>query len=66
MIRGPHGAIRAALRVSEKFRKGIMHFAATGDMSDLPDKVEMPPVKWIVPEFAKKTKTSIFSELPQR
>jgi len=66
VIGGPHGAIRAALRVSEKFRKGIMHFAATGDMSDLPDKVEMPPVKWIVPEFAKKTKTSIFSELPQR
>jgi len=56
VIRGPHGAIRAAIRVSEKFRKGIMHFAATGDMSELPDKVEMPSVDWIIPEFAKKTK----------
>lgn len=63
VIRGPHGAIRAALRVSEKFRKGIMHFAATGDMSDLPDKVEMPPVKWIVPEFAKKNKNKYFQRV---
>jgi pimeloyl-ACP methyl ester carboxylesterase len=47
VIRGPHGAIRAAMRASEKFRKGIMHFAATGDMSPLPDKVEMPPVNLI-------------------
>jgi pimeloyl-ACP methyl ester carboxylesterase len=55
VIRGPHGAIRAAMKASERFRKGIMHFAATGDMSDLPDKVEMPPVDWVVPEFEKNT-----------
>jgi pimeloyl-ACP methyl ester carboxylesterase len=54
VIRGPHGAIRAAMGASEKFRKAIMFFAATGDISQLPDKVEMPPVKWIVPELAKK------------
>lgn len=53
VIRGPHGAIRAAMRASEKFRKGVMHFAATGDMSELPDKVEMPPVDWVIPESAK-------------
>lgn len=58
VIRGPHGAIRAAMRASEKFRKGIMHFAGTGDMSDLPDEVEMPPVKWIVPELVKKTENN--------
>jgi len=29
-------------------------FAATGDMSELPDEVEMPPVDWVIPEFAKK------------
>jgi len=29
-------------------------FAATGDMSELPDKVEMPPVDWVIPESAKK------------
>jgi hypothetical protein len=54
VIRGPHGAIRAAMRASVKFRRGIMHFAATGDMSDLPDEVEMPRVNWVIPEFAKK------------
>jgi len=54
VIRGPHGAIRAAIKASEQFYKGIMHFVATGDMSGLPDKVEMPPVKWVIPEFAKK------------
>ncbi|MEE9464179.1 MAG: hypothetical protein V3W14_01220, partial [Candidatus Neomarinimicrobiota bacterium] len=47
--RGPHGAIRAAMRSSEQFNKGIMRFAETGDMSELPDKVEMPPVEWAVP-----------------
>jgi len=57
VIRGPHGAIRAAMRASEKFLKGVMHFAATGDMSELPDKVEMPPVDWVIPESAKKKKT---------
>jgi pimeloyl-ACP methyl ester carboxylesterase len=54
VIRGPHGAIRAAMRASEQFRRGVMHFAATGDMSELPDKVEMPPVDWVIPESAKK------------
>jgi pimeloyl-ACP methyl ester carboxylesterase len=55
VIRGPHGAIRAAMRASAKFRRGIMHFAATGDMSNLPDEVEMPRVDWVIPEFTKKT-----------
>ena len=48
--RGSHGALRDAMGVSEQFRKGIMNFAATGDMSELPDNVEMPPVKCIVPK----------------
>lgn len=55
VLRGPHGAIRAAMKASEQFKKGIMHFAATGDMSELPDQVEMPSVDWVIPEVAKKT-----------
>jgi len=51
LIRGPHGAIRAAMRVNKKFKKGIMKFASTGDMSELPDRVEMPPVDWVIPEL---------------
>ena len=50
LIRGPHGAIQAAMKVNEKFKKGIMKFAETGDMSELPDKMEMPPVNWIIPK----------------
>ena len=53
VTRGPHGAIRAAFRVSEQFKQGIMKFAETGDMSGLPDKVEMPPVKWVIPGQTK-------------
>jgi hypothetical protein len=43
--------------LSPKFldSKGIMRFAATGDMSELPDQVEMPSIDWVIPEFAKKT-----------
>jgi len=48
--RGPHGAIQAAMKVNEQFKKGIMKFAETGNMSELPDKMELPPVKWIIPK----------------
>ncbi|MFC2161423.1 alpha/beta fold hydrolase [Acidobacteriota bacterium] len=51
--RGPHGAIRAALEVNEQFKKGIYKFAASGDMSGLPDKMEMPKVKWVIPDVKR-------------
>ncbi len=49
VMRGPHGAIRAAMGASEQFRTGILHFAATGDWSQLPDTVWMPKVPFRVP-----------------
>jgi hypothetical protein len=49
VIRGPHGAIRAAMRASREFDAGIYHFAATGDWTQLPDTVWMPPVEYRVP-----------------
>ncbi|MFC1729390.1 alpha/beta fold hydrolase [candidate division KSB1 bacterium] len=51
VIRGPHGAINAAMSASEEFRSGIMHFAATGDVSQLPEEVVLPLVQWIVPDI---------------
>ena len=54
VIRGPHGAIRAAMKSSPEFTSGILHFAATGDTSRLPEVVEMPPVEWTVPEIESK------------
>ncbi len=50
VIRGPHGAIKAALRESELFKNGILKFAATGDRSALPDVLELPKEIWVVPE----------------
>lgn len=49
VIRGPHGAIQAAMTHSREFREGILHFAASGDMSRLPDRVTLPPARWSVP-----------------
>ena len=49
VIRGPHGAIQAAMGASPEFRAGILHFAASGDASRLPDEVTMPPVQFRVP-----------------
>ena len=56
VIRGPHGAIRAAMNSSEEFTAGILHFAATGDTSKLPEVVEMPPAEWTMPVFEAKEK----------
>jgi pimeloyl-ACP methyl ester carboxylesterase len=50
VIRGPHGSIQAAMRASEEYRAGLLHFAATGDTSQLPDTVTMPPAEWSVPD----------------
>ncbi len=49
VIRGPHGSIQAAMRASREFDAGIYHFAATGDWTQLPDTVWMPPVEYRVP-----------------
>jgi len=49
VVRGPHGAIRAAMDTSQEFRAGILHFAATGDWTELPDTVWLPPVDFRVP-----------------
>jgi len=49
VVRGPHGAIRAAREVSQRFDEGILRFAATGDWSGLPDSVELPRAKWVIP-----------------
>ena len=47
VLRGPHGAIVAARRASNEFDRGILHFAATGDWSALPDTVEIPEPEWV-------------------
>jgi hypothetical protein len=41
------------LRSSQEFATGVLHFAATGDTSKLPEKVDMPPVEWALPGVEK-------------
>ena len=47
--RGPHGAIRAALKHSDDFKAALLKFAGSGDRSDLPDEMELPALEWVVP-----------------
>lgn len=47
---GSHGAIGDASRASAPFEAALMAFLATGDMEDLPERVELPPVEWTVPK----------------
>lgn len=51
--RGPHGADKAAMEASEEFKKGILKFAGSGDKSGLPDEMELPQPKWVVPMVKK-------------
>ena len=46
---GSHGALREALDANAAFREALMSFMRTGDMSGLPDRVDLPPVHWEIP-----------------
>lgn len=47
---GSHGALREALDESESFREALNVFLRTGDLSGLPDEVDLSPLDWAVPE----------------
>jgi len=49
VVRGPHGAIQAAMDASDEFRSGILHFAATGNWAQLPDTVWLPAARFRMP-----------------
>ncbi len=51
LIRGPHGAIRAAYDYSEEFKQGILKFAESGNSSGLGDEMELPKLKFVVPNL---------------
>jgi pimeloyl-ACP methyl ester carboxylesterase len=46
---GSHGALDEAMGYSKEFRAALMNFVATGEMSDLPDEILMPPIAWAPP-----------------
>jgi pimeloyl-ACP methyl ester carboxylesterase len=47
---GSHGSLVEARAASEEFAKALIKYFATGDMSGIPDTVQLPPVKWVVPK----------------
>jgi pimeloyl-ACP methyl ester carboxylesterase len=47
---GSHGSLSEALAASEIVRRALVNYFATGDMTGFPEVVNLPPVKWIVPE----------------
>jgi pimeloyl-ACP methyl ester carboxylesterase len=47
---GSHGSLVEARAASDVFARGLIRYFATGDMSGIPETVQLPPVRWIVPE----------------
>lgn len=47
--RGSHGAMGEAMRAQRSFKPALMKFLETGDTSELPDHIELPVPKWVVP-----------------
>jgi pimeloyl-ACP methyl ester carboxylesterase len=47
---GSHGSLLQAVAASDSFARGLIRYFATGDMGGIPEVVELPPVKWIVPK----------------
>ena len=43
---GTHGALGEAMRQSEAFKAALMRFATTGDRSELPTELSLPPNEW--------------------
>lgn len=46
---GSHGALREAMEASQDFQDALLEFLATGDMQQVPELVELPPLDWVVP-----------------
>ncbi len=49
--RGSHGALGEAIRSNSEFRRALTKFLATGDMSDLPEGIELPQPQWKIPDL---------------
>ncbi len=43
---GSHGALREAIEEVKGFEEAVFHWLATGDMTQIPERVELPPMEW--------------------
>ncbi len=49
VVGGSHGSLDDAMKASDDFRRAVMTFAQTGDMSGVPAQVDLPAIEWVVP-----------------
>ncbi len=49
--RGPHGSLGAGMQASKEFKHELLKFLETGDASGINTDMELPPVKWLVPDL---------------
>jgi pimeloyl-ACP methyl ester carboxylesterase len=47
---GTHGALREAWAESALFREAMTSFIRTGDLDAMPDRIELPPIEWEIPD----------------
>jgi pimeloyl-ACP methyl ester carboxylesterase len=56
VVGGSHGSLDDAMKASPNFRRAVMKFAQTGDMSDVPAQVDLPAIDWVVPKAGPGTR----------
>ena len=47
--RGTHGALEEAMEASDTFREQVVRFLRTGEREEIPERVTLPAVDWVVP-----------------
>ena len=47
---GSHGALSEALEEDGEFEETLFEFFLSGDYTDVPEEVELPPIEWEAPE----------------
>ena len=50
---GTHSALEEALGHSPEFEAALLDFVATGDTSNLPEEVRLPPIAWSPPHSTR-------------
>lgn len=50
---GSHPALDDAMDAAPEFARAVLTFARTGDMSNLPREVRLPPIRWEIPTVSK-------------
>ena len=50
VIGGSHGALAEAVGHDSSFVERVLRFLVTGNLDDMPETIELPPIEWVVPQ----------------